>query len=171
MKDFHLIFRPWVNSYRRFNPDEFSPVHAAWGEDNHLVSLRVVHGHEPEKQTRVEHRVAGTDTCPHLVLAAILEGGLYGIENELELVPETKFTDLENAPLLSNTLPDAIENFKNSEVSGSIFGDDFVQHFCQIREEEWADYAGWCEEHNIDIDHNGPDVTTWEYKRYFDWLQ
>ena len=170
MQDFHLIFRPWVNSYRRFDPDAFCPVHVAWGEDNHLISLRMTHGANPEKQTRLEHRVAGTDTCPHLVLAAILHGGLYGIENELELEPETKLAQLETAPMLSATLPESIDRFRNSGIARNAFGDAFVEHFCQVRDEEWADYEQWCKDQGIEVDHNGPEVTEWEYRRYFDWL-
>ena len=170
MDDFHIMFRPWVNSYRRFNPDEFCPVHALWGEDNHLVSLRMSHGSVPEKQTRIEHRVAGTDTCPHLVLAAIIYGGLYGIENDLELPAQAKIEELEEAPLLTHTLPLAIEKFKNSDVAKAAFGEEFVQHYAQVREEECAEYEEYCKENNLEVDYNSPEVTTWEYQRYFDWL-
>ena len=170
MDDFHILFRPWVNSYRRFDPEAFSPVHAAWGEDNHLVSLRMTHGSVPEKQTRIEHRVAGTDTCPHLVLAAILHGGLYGIENKLELQPQAKIEELEELPLLSHTLPLAIEKFKNSDAARNAFGDAFVEHYCQVREEECSEFEEWCKENKVEVDYNSPEVTEWEYRRYFDWL-
>ena len=170
MDDFHIIFRPWVNSYRRFNPEEFCPVHAAWGEDNHLVSLRMSHGAIPEKQTRIEHRVAGTDTCPHLVLAAIIYGGLHGVANDLELPPQARIEELEEMPMLSHTLPLAIEKFKGSQVARNAFGDAFVDHYCQVREEEVAEYEQWCADNGVEVDYNSPDVTEWEYQRYFDWL-
>ena len=170
MDDFHIIFRPWVNSYRRFNPEEFCPVHPAWGEDNHLVALRMSHGSVPQKMTRIEHRVAGTDTCPHLVLAAILHGGIYGIENKLELPPQAKIEELEEMPMLSHTLPLAIEKFKSSDIARAAFGDAFVEHYCQVREEECAEYEEYCKENGIEVDYNSPEVTEWEYQRYFDWL-
>ena len=170
MDDFHILFRPWVNSYRRFNPEEFCPVHAAWGDDNHLVALRVCTGSMPEKQTRIEHRLAGTDTCPHLILAAILHGGLHGIENKLELQPQAKIEELESLPMLTHTLPLAIEKFKNSETARNAFGDAFVDHFCQVREEECADFEGWCKENKVEVEYNSSEVTEWEYRRYFDWL-
>jgi glutamine synthetase len=170
MDDFHIIMRPWVNSYRRFDPEAFCPVHAAWGEDNHLVALRMTHGSVPEKQTRIEHRVAGTDTCPHLVLAAIIYGGLYGIENKLELPAQAKIEELEEMTMLTHTLPLAIEKFKGSKVARDAFGDAFVEHYCQVREEECADFEAYCKDNDIEVDYNGPDVTEWEYQRYFDWL-
>ena len=49
MADFHLLYRPWVNSYRRFNMEAFNPTHVVWGYDNHFGSMRVVKGHKPEK--------------------------------------------------------------------------------------------------------------------------
>lgn len=170
MQDFHLIFRPWVNSYRRFDPEAFCPCHVAWGEDNHFVSVRVSSGIDGGKKTRVEHRVAGTDTCPHLVLAAILYGGIHGIENRLEPQPGIGLEEIEDAELLTNTLPDAIARFKESKIARGVFGDAFVEHYCQVREEEWAEYEEWCNSQDIEIDHNGPEVTEWEYKKYFDWL-
>ncbi len=170
MDDFHVIFRPWVNSYRRFDPEAFCPVHALWGEDNHLVSLRMSHGLKPEKQTRIEHRVSGTDTCPHLVLAAIIYGGIHGIESDLELPPQAKVAELEEQPLLTHTLPLAIEKFKNSDVARAAFGDEFVDHYSQVREEECEEFEVYSKENNIEVDYNAPEVTTWEYQRYFDWL-
>lgn len=170
MQDFHVFFRPWVNSFRRFDPEEFSPTHVAWGVDNHLLPLRVCYGPQPEKQCRLEHRVAGSDTCPHLVLAAILEGGLYGIENELELLPESSLETLDQAPMLASSLPEANQLFHSSQIARDRFGDAFVDHFAQIRSDEWTTYEAWCKEQAIEIDHNGHEVTDWEYQHYFDWL-
>ena len=105
-----------------------------------------------------------------LVLAAILEGGLLGISKQLELGEETKLATLDQAPMLPASLPESMERFRNSEIAASIFGADFVSHYTQIREEEWSAFEAWCKEEDVKIDHNGPDVTDWEYRHYFDWL-
>ena len=172
MGDAHVIFRPWINSYRRFDPDAFCPVHQAWAQKSHLISLRLVHGLKPEKYTRWEHRVSGTDTCQYLVLAAILLGGLYGIENKLDLPMEGTMDRLEDPdlPMLSNSLELATETFKNSARMREFFGDEFVEHFAQIREEEIAVYEAWKKENNIESDPNDTTVTDWEYRHYYDWL-
>ncbi|MDH3668255.1 MAG: glutamine synthetase family protein [Paracoccaceae bacterium] len=78
MPDCMLIFAPHQNSYRRFMPGSYAPVVAAWGLDNRGTALRV-----PEtagKGARIEHRVAGADTNPYLLAAAVLAAALDGIE-------------------------------------------------------------------------------------------
>src|SRR4029079_18572079 len=39
---------------------------------------------------RIEHRVAGADANPYLVMAAVLAGMLHGIEKRLVPTPETR---------------------------------------------------------------------------------
>ncbi|MFL0294863.1 hypothetical protein ACJH6J_28040 [Mycobacterium sp. SMC-18] len=63
MSDFHLVMRPWVNSYRRFDHQAWNPVDASWGLDNHAVALRLVHGSVPAKHTRFEHREPSRVSC------------------------------------------------------------------------------------------------------------
>lgn len=46
------------------------------------MALRIPPG--PDGARRVEHRVAGSDANPHLVLAAVLAGVLHGIETQAE---------------------------------------------------------------------------------------
>ena len=55
------------------------------GTDNRTCSVRLV-GQGPS--ARMENRVPGGDVNPYLAIAAMLAGGLHGIENELDLEPE-----------------------------------------------------------------------------------
>ena len=82
MAEFTLLYAPNINSYKRFQPGSFAPTAIAWGYDNRTCSLRVV-GHGGGM--RVENRVPGGDVNPYMGLAAMLAGGLHGIENELGL--------------------------------------------------------------------------------------
>ena len=84
MRELTLFFAPNINSYKRFVEGSFAPTAVAWGMDNRTCALRVV-GHGPG--LRVENRVPGGDVNPYLAVAAIIAGGLHGIENELELEP------------------------------------------------------------------------------------
>jgi glutamine synthetase len=98
MPDFTLLYAPNVNSYKRFQPGSFAPTAIAWGEDNRTCSLRVV-GHG--ESLRVENRVPGGDVNPYLGLAAMLAGGLWGIQSNLALgpaVPNNAY-HLETAPV------------------------------------------------------------------------
>ena len=55
--------------------------------DNRTASLRLPGG-DPEA-LRIEHRVAGADANPYLLMAAVLAGIHYGISNRIEPPPVT----------------------------------------------------------------------------------
>ncbi len=79
---------------------------------------------------RVENRVPGGDVNPYLATAAIIAGGLYGIEHELELEP--LFTGNaygSDAPRVPTTLREAAELFSTSEIARAAFGDEVVEHY------------------------------------------
>jgi glutamine synthetase len=75
------IFAPNRNSFRRFG-GLFAPVNRKWGEDNRTVAFRVPVEHGQAR--RVEHRVAGADANPYLVLSAILAAMHHGITARIE---------------------------------------------------------------------------------------
>ena len=77
MPESMLIFAPHHNSYRRFAIGSHAPLAACWGYENRTTALRIPLG--PSQQRRIEHRVAGADTNPYLVLATILAGVLAGL--------------------------------------------------------------------------------------------
>lgn len=81
MREGMAIFAPNANSYRRLRPGSYAPVRGLWGGDNRTVPLRIPGG--SEKAIRIEHRVAGADANPYLVMAAVLAGMHYGIVNKL----------------------------------------------------------------------------------------
>ena len=85
MADFTLLYAPNINSYKRFADGSFAPTTIAWGLDNRTCAVRLV-GHGAG--ARMENRVPGGDVNPYLALAAMLAGGLHGIENELPLEDE-----------------------------------------------------------------------------------
>ena len=77
MPESMLVFAPHLNSYRRFAPGTHAPTAAAWGYENRTAAIRIPGG--PGVARRIEHRVAGADANPYLVLAAILGAALDGI--------------------------------------------------------------------------------------------
>ena len=58
------------------------PNTPAWGHNNRSVAFRIPAASGPD--TRIEHRVAGADASPHLVVAAVLAAVLHGITHKLE---------------------------------------------------------------------------------------
>src|SRR5256885_2013760 len=81
MPESMAFFAPNLNAYRRFQPDMFAPVNRRWGLNNRSAGLRVPVG--PHEARRIEHRCAGADANPYLVLAAILAGVHHGIVNRI----------------------------------------------------------------------------------------
>jgi glutamine synthetase len=82
MHEAMAIFAPNANAFRRFVPNLFVPVNRRWGINNRSTGLRIPAG--DEDSTRIEHRVAGADANPYLVLAAILIGIKHGIDNRID---------------------------------------------------------------------------------------
>ncbi len=77
MPDLTLLYAPNINSYKRFADGSFAPTTIAWGEDNRTCAVRLV---GRGAGARMENRVPGGDVNPYLALAAMLAGGLHGIE-------------------------------------------------------------------------------------------
>ncbi|MEC5170061.1 glutamine synthetase family protein [Glaciihabitans sp. GrIS 2.15] len=127
MRELTLFFAPNINSYKRFVDGSFAPTAVAWGLDNRTCSLRVV-GHG--LGMRVENRVPGGDVNQYLATAALIAGGLYGIEHELELEPMFEGNAYgSDAPRVPTTLREAAELFGKSEIAREAFGADVVEHY------------------------------------------
>jgi glutamine synthetase len=138
MRELTLFFAPNINSYKRYVEGSFAPTAVAWGLDNRTCALRVV-GHGPS--LRVENRVPGGDVNPYLAVAAIIAGGLHGIENELELEPMlTGNGYVSTGPRVPATLRAATELFAGSKVAKAAFGDDVVAHYLNNARVELAAY-------------------------------
>ncbi|MCU1406402.1 MAG: glutamine synthetase [Glaciihabitans sp.] len=126
-REFSLFFAPNINSYKRYVEGSFAPTAVAWGVDNRTCALRVV-GHG--QSLRVENRIPGGDVNQYLAVAALIAGGLYGIENELELPPIFEGNAYgSEAPTVPTTLRDAAELFGTSTIAAEAFGADVVEHY------------------------------------------
>jgi glutamine synthetase len=78
--DLTPFWAPTWNSYVRLRTADFSPRVVRWGVDDRTASVRVA---GTGASRRAEVRFAGADAQPHLVVAAILAAGLWGIREEL----------------------------------------------------------------------------------------
>ncbi|RWZ68562.1 glutamine synthetase [Labedella populi] len=127
LRELTLFLAPNINSYKRFADGSFAPTAVAWGFDNRTCSVRVV-GRGPSM--RMENRVPGGDVNQYLAVAALIAGGLHGIDQELELgeplAGNAYESDAERVP---STLRDAATLFGASTVAREAFGDDVVEHY------------------------------------------
>jgi glutamine synthetase len=127
LRELTLFFAPNINSYKRYVEGSFAPTAVAWGLDNRTCALRVV-GHGPS--LRVENRVPGGDVNQYLAVAALIAGGLYGIEHELELEPIFEGNAyVSDAPRVPASLREATALFASSDIAREAFGDDVVEHY------------------------------------------
>jgi glutamine synthetase len=152
LRELTLFFAPNINSYKRYVPGSFAPTTVAWGRDNRTCALRLV-GHD--KSLRIENRVPGGDVNPYLALAAMIAGGLYGIENELPLEGEFVGNAYESdKPQVPETLRDARDLFAGSEIARAAFGEEVVAHYVHMANTELQAFA--------------TAVTDWERYRVFE---
>jgi len=167
MPAFNLLYRPWVNSFRRMDRQLWNPENASWGRDNHLVGIRVVHGAAPHKTARFEHRAPGPDVNPYLTVASLLHGSILGLKEGEEPLPYAKGDPMVDArwPLLPHSLPDAVETFRSSPAAAAAFGARFVEHLACIKQDEWKDFTATVEHGQKALEGV---VTDWEFNRYFE---
>ena len=140
---------PNVNSYRRFGSQFFVPNAPSWGLDNRTTALRVPTG-TPEAH-RIEHRVAGADANPYLLLAGVLAGVHHGLTRQIEPGPVTEGNSYEqHEQSLPNNLRDALRYLDDSSVMAEYIDPKYIDIFVACKEHELEEF-----EHSIsDLEYN-----------------
>lgn len=149
--DLTALFNPFVNSYKRLDKEMFVAEAPTWGLDDRSAALRVLL--ETVPGARVEHRRPGADASPYLVAAALLGGGLVGIEEQLALPPAGLRPE---APGLPGDLAAATDLLEASHYAKAVLGEEFVAGFAATRRNEVAQYEQWLR----------TTITDWELRRY-----
>ena len=135
MPEAMLVFAPNANSYRRLRPLTYAPTAPTWGWNNRTVALRIPPGGAAAR--RIEHRVAGSDANPYLVLAAVLAGVLDGLERGREPTDPIVGNAYDQSPInLPLTWEAAIAAFAAAERLPHWFGDRFCRLFRAVRQGE-----------------------------------
>ncbi|MHB0776996.1 glutamine synthetase family protein [Halomonas sp. WWR20] len=136
------IFAPNLNSYRRFQPGLYVPMAPTWGYDNRSVAIRIPSG--PPAAKRIEHRVAGADANPYLLVAALLAGIEHGLSRRLpppEAIRGNAYDQVE--PSLPISWPQALDAWLESEPMSELLGPTFhaVYHANRTAEYELSRQA------------------------------
>ena len=135
MPESTLIFAPHQNSYRRMRPNSHAPTTATWGYENRTCAIRIPGGSNAAR--RIEHRVAGADTNPYLVLAAILGAALNGIEAQVEPPAPVKGSAYDaDAPSLPLDWLTSIMTFSESTIMNNVLSAQLVRLFAQAKHQE-----------------------------------
>ena len=139
MADCMLMLAPNLNSYRRFQRGTHAPLAPTWGYENRTVAVRVPA--DAPAATRIEHRVAGADANPYLVVAAILGGMLHGIEHKLTSPNPLEGNAYDQVPpSLPRYWTDAMSRFEDSDFVGATFGGEFQKVFSILKRQELDEF-------------------------------
>src|SRR5262245_1454384 len=139
MRESMAIFAPNFHSFRRFGPNFFVPVNATWGYNNRSVAFRVPSG--PAAARRIEHRIAGADANPYLVLAAVLAGALHGIEQKLDPGPPSEGNVCITVdPELPLTVPTALQALRSARLLPAWLGGEYLSLYATVKEGEYAKF-------------------------------
>lgn len=144
--DLAPLYAPNINSYKRYGP-MFTPTMLDWGFDDRTRALRIT-GHGDGR--RIECRLPGADTQPHLAAAALLAAVAHGIEQELTLDDPPSQDPVERLP---RDLAEAAARFHASLPARKALGDEVVEHYTHAARGE------------LDAHHRH--VGTWELERGF----
>ena len=133
-KDCLLLFAPNANSYRRFVLNAFVPLNEVWGFNNRTVAMRIPHS--DEKNTRIEHRIAGADANVYLAAAAVLAGMLDGIEHGYDPGAPIVGNAYEQTEIRTPYWRDTIRDFMASDFIATQFGARFQHIYGQQKLKE-----------------------------------
>jgi glutamine synthetase len=135
-----LIFAPHFNSYRRLRPKSYAPTAVAWGYENRMVAIRIPGG--SHKARRIEHRVAGADANPYLVLASVLGSALIGMEEACDPgQPIAMDVDSHDLPRLPSDWLAAITAFEQGELMQALFAPELRDAFVACKQQEADTFA------------------------------
>ena len=140
MAESMALFAPNANSYRRFRPGNFAPLSPVWGYNHRNMALRIPVS-DPAN-LRIEHRVAGADANPYLVMAAILAGIDHGLSQQKEPEPMVaEGTEIREQPVSLPTRWElALAEFEQSRVLADYLGAEYHRIYTQVKQEENDEY-------------------------------
>lgn len=152
--DISLMFAPTVNSYKRFQPDQFAGTAIALGNDNRSCAFRLV-GSGPS--FRVENRIPGADVNPYYAYAATIAAGLDGVDRDMsapDIFDGNAWTgaDITTVP---TALHRSLNLFAESKMARTAFGDEVFEHLLASAQSELEAF-------------DSHTVTDWESRRYYE---
>ena len=155
--NYTAIINPTVNSYKRLVPGYEAPVYIAWAGSNRSPLIRV-----PASRgmgTRLELRSVDPMANPYLALAVLLEAGLDGIINKIDAPDPVETNIYSMSPEerkeagiidLPSTLRNALKALETDEVVRQALGNHIYTNFLDAKRMEWASYATFVSQWEID---------------------
>ncbi len=156
------VLAPTVNSYKRLVPGYEAPVYISWAQLNRSALIRIPQiPKDRSSSVRAELRCPDPMCNPYLALAVMLEAGLEGIRQNIE-VPSPRqenLYEMESEDLISlkvdhlpTSLWEATQFIKESELVKGVFEDPLYDSYIRAKTKEWDEYR--------------LQVTEWEKNKY-----
>lgn len=146
------ILNPTINSYKRFGPDTLAPWLIDWGLDNRSAMVRI----PPERggAARMEVRLGDATANPYLAMAAVGAAIYLGVSEGLEPPQplEGYGYDPESAPMLPQSLAEALDALEADTALAGALGPYFVTSFVTYKRNELERFSRH--------------VTDWEFREY-----
>jgi len=146
------ILNPTINSYKRFGPDTLAPWLIDWGLDNRSAMVRI----PPERggASRMEVRLGDATANPYLAMAAVGAAIYLGVSGKLEPPKplEGYGYDPESAPMLPQSLPEALDALEADKELQEVLGEFFVESFLTYKRNEVERFSRF--------------ITDWEFREY-----
>ena len=130
-----LIFAPHANSFDRMVPGSHAPTGISWAYENRTSAIRIPSGSPAAR--RIEHRVAGGDVNPYLMLAAVLGAAINGIDDDKEPpAPITGNAYAADLPQIPGDWTSAIDAFETSPEIARIFPAELIRNLVLTKRQE-----------------------------------
>jgi glutamine synthetase len=133
------ILAPNANSYRRLSPGSFLTAEPSWGYNHRQVAVRIPPA--DDANVRLEHRPAGADCNPYLVVAALLAGVHHGLSHRVEppaIVQEGQIMEWDDGA--GPHWEGALSRFEEAVVLPGYLGADFCRTYLECRRLEARHY-------------------------------
>ncbi|AYF88873.1 glutamine synthetase family protein [Pseudomonas sp. JS3066] len=131
------IFAANHNAFRRYGAMVNAASRASWGFEDRDACIRI-----PEsdgRNLRIEHRLAGADANPYLVLAAILSGMEHGLDAAREPIAPLN-EDRESGIDFPKDMLTAVAAMRSHPAVNEGLGSEFVMVYCENKRQEYLDF-------------------------------
>jgi len=141
MPDLMTLYAPHMNSYRRMRAESYAPTVPVWGYENRTTALRIPAG-DPAAR-RIEHRVAGADANPYLVVAAVLGSALLGMQRQFRAPePAAGNAYASGIAAIECGWKESLGVFVHSPVAAELFDPLLIRMTRALKQQEIARFAG-----------------------------
>jgi glutamine synthetase len=131
------VFAPNHNAFRRYGAMVNAASRASWGFEDRDACIRIPES--DEANLRIEHRLAGADANPYLVLAAILAGIEYGLDAQQEPIAPLNENRASGVDFPGDMLSAVAAMRTHSGVREGL-GEDFTMVFCENKRQDHLDF-------------------------------